>query len=168
MPLLLIFVALPIIEIALFIQVGGAIGLWPTLAAVIASAVAGAMIIRSHGFQTLRRVETSMAEGRDPAGPIAHGVLIFAAGILLLIPGFFTDAIGLVLLLPPVRAKMIRWGAGRTTVAVFGRGRTGQKPPPQHAETVEAEYEVVEDDPQAVEPQQGRPDDGSAWTRPPR
>lgn len=165
MPLFLIFVALPIIEIALFIQVGGAIGLWPTLALVILAAIAGVMIIRGQGFQTLRRVEASMADGRDPAGPIAHGVLIFAAGVLLLIPGFLTDAFGLALLLPPVRKLLIRRGASRMTVSVFGQVRTG--PRPRRDETVDADYYEVVQDPPSVETRRG-PEDGSAWTRPPR
>jgi len=164
MLLFLIFLALPIIEIALFIQVGGAIGLWPTLAAVILTAVAGVMIIRSQGFQTLRRVEASLAEGHDPAGPIAHGALIFAAGILLLIPGFLTDVIGIALLLPPVRSLLIRRGASRMTVSVFGHVRTRSHPRTHHTDTVEADYEVLEDSPtEARRP----PGNGSAWTRPP-
>ena len=99
-----------------------------------------------------------MQAGGDPVGPIAHGALILVAGILLILPGFFTDTLGLLLLVPPVRAQLIRWGASRVTVraARYVRpGRAARGP----RETIEAEYEVVDD---GVERRRGN----SGWTRP--
>jgi UPF0716 protein FxsA len=167
--LFLVFVTVPIIEIALFIQVGGWIGLWPTLAIVILTAVAGTMLVRVQGLQTLARLQSSLVEGGDPVSPIAHGALILVAGVLLLTPGFFTDAMGLALLIPAVRARLIRWGAARVTVQAAGFARAqgrggpgaGSGSEPQHdVEIIEAEYEVIE------EPE-GRPRrGGSGWTRP--
>lgn len=102
------FLTVPIIEIALFIQVGGWIGLWPTLAVVILTAVAGTVLMRSQGSHAWREIQRSFAELRDPTRPLAHGVMILAAGMLLLTPGFFTDAVGLLLLVPAVRDMVMR------------------------------------------------------------
>ena len=118
--LFLIFVGVPILEIARFIQVGDVIGLWPTLAIVILTALAGTVLMRLQGLHALSRLKQSLATGGDPVGPIAHGALILVAGVLLLTPGFFTDAVGLSLLVPPVRETLIRWGASRVTVQAAG------------------------------------------------
>lgn len=171
MPLFLIFVAVPILEIALFIQVGGLIGLWPTLAIVVLTAFAGTVLVRGQGLQTLRQLQANLAEGRDPVSPIAHGALILVAGVLLLTPGFFTDAVGLSLLVPQIRAALIRWGAARMTVVVAGRARQASRAPAgdrassPSAGPIDADYEVVEEAaPDSREAAAGR---GSDWTRPP-
>ncbi|CAN5727702.1 hypothetical protein BH23PSE1_BH23PSE1_16670 [soil metagenome] len=164
--LFIILVAVPILEIALFIQVGGFIGLWPTLAIVVATALAGTALLRRQGFETLRRLQASLEQGRDPLGPIAHGAMILVAGVLLLTPGFFTDALGLSLLLPPVRGALIRYGAARLTLIATSRaarpqaGDPGRPPPgPRRPETLDGSYEVVDES-----PPQGHP---SGWQRPP-
>ena len=72
--------------------------------------------MRWQGLRALDRLRASMETGGDPVGPIAHGALILVAGVLLVLPGFFTDALGLLLLVPPVRGLLIRWGASRVTV----------------------------------------------------
>lgn len=102
-------VIVPIVEIALFIQLGGLIGLWTTIGLVIVTAVLGAILLRMQGFAAMERLQRSLAEGGDPAGPLAHGVLILVAGLLMLTPGFFTDAVGFTLLIPPARAALIAW-----------------------------------------------------------
>ena len=158
--LLALFVAIPIVEIALFIQVGGWIGVWPTIAIVFLTAVAGTALVRSQGLAVLRRLQASVAEGGDPMGPIAHGALILVAGVLLLTPGFFTDSVGLMLLVPPVRAAVIRWGAARVTMVGAARMRAGR---PASADTVEADYVVVSEREREMPPGRG----GSEWTRPP-
>ncbi len=83
MPLLLIFVAIPIIEIALFIQVGGWLGLWPTLGIVVLTAVIGTYLLRLQGMAELAKLQGSMSNGQSPVGPIANGALILVAGVLL-------------------------------------------------------------------------------------
>ena len=121
MRLIAMFLVVPIIEIALFIQVGGLIGLWPTLALVLLSAVAGVAIMRSQGARAGMQIQRSLAEMRDPSRPLAHGAMIIAAGLLLLLPGFFSDALGLLLLIPVVRTMLMVQLARR----VIDRGLRG-------------------------------------------
>jgi len=145
--LFVLLVAVPIIEIALFIQVGGLIGLWPTLAIVIATAAAGAWLMRAQGRGTLIELQRRLDQGGDPRGPMAHGALILVAGVLLLTPGFFTDAVGLALLVPPVRAVVIAWGAARFAGAVKVGGvsfRSG--PAPRGPDVVDGEFRRVDED----------------------
>jgi UPF0716 protein FxsA len=171
--LFILFVAVPIIEIALFIQIGGWIGLWPTLAIVVLTAAVGTILVRTQGLQTLRALQANVERGGDPMGPIAHGALILLAGVLLLTPGFFTDGVAVALLVPPVRAAVIRWGAARLTV--FAAGRM-QRPAPGapgprsrgRPETVEAEYEVLDEEPPRPDTTEAdpRPRQGDAAPRP--
>ena len=107
MPLFLLFVAIPIIEIALFIEVGGWLGLWPTLAIVILTAFLGTLMLRRQGLQALANLQGRMAAGENPGQLLADGALILVAGVLLLTPGFFTDAVGFLLLVPGVRSRVI-------------------------------------------------------------
>lgn len=188
--LFILFVAVPIIEIALFIQIGGWLGLWPTLGIVVLTAAVGTVLVRTQGLQTLRTLQANVERGGDPIGPIAHGALILLAGVLLLTPGFFTDGVAVALLLPPVRAALIRWGAARLTVVAAGRMHRPAPggPSPRSAgrpETVEAEYEVLDEEPPHGDRREGDPrsrqgdapprppSDGDArrsrsqWTRPP-
>ena len=158
--LILIFVGLPILEIALFVEVGGAIGLLPTLAIILLTAILGAAMVRWQGLRALDRLRASMETGADPVGPIAHGALILVAGVLLILPGFFTDALGLLLLVPPVRGLLIRWGASRATVRAASYVRRPGAGPGR-PETIEADYEVVEDP-----SPRGEARGGSGWTRP--
>ena len=111
MRLLIAFIAVPLIEIGLFIQVGDAIGLWPTLLIVLLTAIVGTALVRSQGTQVLRKLQGSFQAMKDPTEPLAHGAMILFAGALLLTPGFFTDAFGFLLLFLPFRnliTKMIR------------------------------------------------------------
>jgi UPF0716 protein FxsA len=117
--------------------------------------------MRWQGMRALDRLKASVETGADPVGPIAHGALILVAGGLLVLPGFFTDFLGLLLLLPPVRALLIRHGASRVTVEAAGYVRRPGRPPGAgRAQTIEADYEVVEE---PAPPRGGPP---SGWTRP--
>jgi UPF0716 protein FxsA len=98
--LLIAFIAVPLIEIALFIQVGGALGMWPTLAIVVITAVLGTWLVRSQGAATMGSLRNSFSDMRDPTEPLVHGAMILFSGALLLTPGFFTDAVGFALLVP--------------------------------------------------------------------
>ena len=111
MRLLLILLIVPLIEIALFVQIGGAIGLFGTLAVVVATALLGAAMLRIQGLAILFDLKRAASGGGDIAGPILHGVMVFSSGLLLLTPGFFTYAVGFLLLVPNVRNALIRWGA---------------------------------------------------------
>jgi UPF0716 protein FxsA len=117
--LFLAFVAVPMIEIALFIQVGGFIGVWWTLLIVFLTAIAGSYLVRQQGLRELGRVQQSFSHLQDPSEPLAHGAMILFAGALLLTPGFFTDAVGLSLLMPPVRRAAFHWIKARVKVAQF-------------------------------------------------
>jgi len=101
--ILLAFIGVPLIEIALFIQVGGFIGLWPTIAIVIATAMAGTALIRRQGLNTLQRAQQEMDAQRLPVRELFDGVCLLFAGAMLLTPGFLTDSVGFVLLVPPLR-----------------------------------------------------------------
>ena len=96
----LALVAIPIIEIALFIEIGGWIGLWPTIGVVILTALVGTLLLRQQGFATINDLQNRLNEGRDPSVALAHGAMILVAGVVLLTPGFFTDAVGFLLLIP--------------------------------------------------------------------
>lgn len=86
--LLFLFIAVPVIEIALFIQVGGVLGVWPTIALVLLTAIVGASLVRSQGLQTLLTVQQRLAQGQLPAQQILEGVMLAVAGVLLLTPAF--------------------------------------------------------------------------------
>ncbi len=101
--ILLAFIAIPLIEIAVFIEVGGYIGLWWTLAVVVGTALAGTHMLRRQGLATLRRAQENMAQGRMPLREVFDGLCLLIAGALLLTPGFVTDLAGALLLMPPVR-----------------------------------------------------------------
>lgn len=161
MPLLIAFILVPLIEIALFIQVGGAIGLWSTLAIVVLTAIAGAYLVRQQGLGVLREVQSSFDELRDPSGPLAEGAMILFSGALLLTPGFFTDAVGFALLVPAIRKWLFRHIRARITI-VSARRRDPHQPPRPSDDIVEGEY-VVRDD---TAPSPNRSSDGSSgWTR---
>jgi UPF0716 protein FxsA len=101
--LLLIFAAIPFLEIALMIKVGQTLGFWPTLAMIVASAVLGTYVLYEQGFQVLGRAMDAMGRGKPPVGPVVDGLFVALAGLLLIVPGFLTDVFGLALLVPRVR-----------------------------------------------------------------
>ena len=115
----LFLLALPFLEIAGFVIVGRQIGVLPTLGLVVASGMLGAILLRIQGFGVMTRIRKELDAGRDPSRELANGVMILLAGVLLLIPGFVTDIIGLLLFLPPVRELAWRFLKGR--VVRFGR-----------------------------------------------
>jgi len=146
--LFLLFLLVPIIEIYLLIQVGGIIGAVPTIAMVILTAVVGSALIRQQGFTTLQRARQGMAAGQVPAMEMMEGVALLIAGALLLTPGFFTDTLGFLLLVPPIRRWAIR-AALRNAIIVQmqrpggpgpGRGPAGPGP-----RTYEGEYSKDDD-----------------------
>jgi len=138
--LFLLLVGVPIIEIALFIEVGGWLGLWPTLGIVVATALAGTLLLRAQGVAALAELQSRLDRGRDPTGTLAHGALILVAGVVLLTPGFFTDAVGFLLLVPPVRSAVLRF-LGKRIQVMHARRQAERTPPGQ--QTVEADYEDV-------------------------
>jgi UPF0716 protein FxsA len=128
MYLFLAFLAVPLIEIALFIQVGGAIGLWSTLGIVVLTAILGTWLVRQQGALAIAQLRGSINELRDPTEPLAHGAMILVSGALLLTPGFFTDAVGFALLIPAFRAVAYRWLRSKVRVQQFSYGSGGPDP----------------------------------------
>jgi UPF0716 protein FxsA len=106
--LLVLFVVVPIAELAVIIQVGQLLGFWWTLALLIADSVLGSMLMRSQGRAAWRRFTGAVQAARPPAREVADGVLIIFGGALLLTPGFISDIFGLLFLLPPTRALIRR------------------------------------------------------------
>jgi len=108
LPLVLFFVLVPIAELAIIVQVGQSIGVWWTIAILIADSLLGSALMRSQGRSTWRRFNEAMQTGRAPAAEVLDGGLVIFGGACLLTPGFITDLFGLLLLLPPTRAVVRR------------------------------------------------------------
>lgn len=120
--LFLFFLLLPLIEIACFVVIGNAIGLWPTLAGVVLSALLGVLVIRIKGLSLLNQMRSTVGSGQLPARSIADAMMVGLAGLLLLLPGYFSDLIGLLLLLPPVRSAIYAFLKSRVTVVTTTTG----------------------------------------------
>lgn len=119
--LLAVFIGLPLLEVAVFIQIGGVIGVWPTIAATVATALAGSLLLRAQGLATLMRARAQMDQGQLPAREMFEGVCLVLAGALLLVPGFVTDVVGLLLFVPPLR-ELLRLAIARHIAAKAARG----------------------------------------------
>jgi UPF0716 protein FxsA len=109
--LLLLFIGMPIAEIYVFIEAGGRFGVWPTVAAVILTAVIGTALLRAQGLAVMQRARDSLDRGEMPLAEVFDGACLLLAGALLLTPGFITDAIGFALLIPLTRAGLKVWAA---------------------------------------------------------
>lgn len=107
--LLIAFIAVPIIEIAVFIEVGGLIGLWPTIGVVILTAVIGTALLRQQGISILFRIQENLQANKLPVRELFDGVCLVLAGAFLLTPGFVTDSVGFALFIPPVRQTIAGW-----------------------------------------------------------
>ncbi len=134
--LFLLFLSIPLIEIYILIKVGSVLGAPFTVFLVVFTAVLGALLLRFQGLYTLQRVRTALAQGELPTIAMLEGVVLVIAGALLLTPGFFTDAIGFLALVPPLRRKLI-W-------KVIERGMLGPRGGPDQRErgprTIEGEF----------------------------
>jgi UPF0716 protein FxsA len=129
LPLLVVlFIVVPIAELYVIIQVGEAIGALPTIALLIADSILGSLLMRTQGRSAWRRFNMALAEGRIPHREVLDGALVIFGGALLLTPGFLTDILGAVLLLPPTRA-LVRGSVARRLlprVVVRGFGGLGE------------------------------------------
>jgi len=166
--LLLAFLTVPLIEIGLFIQVGGWLGLWPTLAIVVVTAVIGTWLVKAQGAAAMTALRQSFSDYRDPTEPLAHGAMILVAGVLLLTPGFFTDALGFALLTPPFRRAAFTFLRKRVNVQGFQPGPAGpqQRRPGRGAGTIEGDYQdVTPDADKDVTPDTDKQAGPSGWTK---
>ena len=175
MIILIAFIATPIIEIALFIEAGERFGLWPTLAAVIGTAIVGAWLLRWQGFATWARATQSLRRNVFPVAEVFTGLCLVLAGALLLTPGFVTDAIGLALFAPPVQrmvARLLRrrlergsgpkvWVDGESMD--FSGDFKDQKSPNT---VIDAEFKEIETPPPVIAPN-NPPNPDSPWRKDP-
>ncbi len=161
MPLLLLFIAIPLIEIALFIQLGSILDLGWILLIVVLTAVLGTWLVRRQGRDVLMQVQRSFSDLNDPTEPLAHGAMILFSGALLLTPGFFTDAVGFLLLIPKVREAAFRWLRKRvvmqsnTSFSASGFSSTRPHPP----------KDVIDGEFTEVPPEPRRTKGPSGWTQ---
>ena len=151
--LLIAFIAIPLIEIAVFIEVGGLIGVWPTIGLTVLTALLGSWQLRSQGLKTLESARLQLDQGIMPGKELFNGVCLLIGGGCLLIPGFVTDFFGALLFIPPVRELLRRFvgrrmaARGETRVFVDGqevpqpgaRGRSG--------DVIDGDFTEVPDEP---------------------
>ncbi len=147
--LVVLFIVIPIAELYVIIQVGEAIGVWPTLALLLLDAVLGSLLLRHQGRGAWRRFNEALAQRRFPGKEVADGLLIVIGATLLLTPGFISDIFGLLLLIPPTRAiargLLKRFTLGRFTVismpggGPFGGSGAGARPSRDYDFDVSAE-----------------------------
>lgn len=121
--LVLLFIFIPLIEIALLIQVGQVVGLGSTLLLIVFTGILGAWLARSQGFMLLNRLNRELASGQMPSETMFEGLMILCGGLVLLTPGLVTDALGFFLLLPWGRRIIIRWIQSKLEQQ-FKQGRT--------------------------------------------
>jgi UPF0716 protein FxsA len=147
--LLLLFIVVPIVELYVIIQVGEAIGVLPTIALLLADSVVGSMLMRSQGRAAWRRFNAALAEGRIPHREVLDGVLVIFGGAFLVTPGFVTDIVGIVLLLPPTRALARGVVARRLLprIVVSGFGDDGRRRARRPAGGADVEGTATEVDP---------------------
>ncbi|MCF3639961.1 membrane protein FxsA [Rhizobium sp. TRM95111] len=151
---------LPLAEIACFILVGRRIGLFPTLGLVVLAAAAGIVLMRIQGFGALMRLRQSAAEGKAPGREMLDAAMIVLAGLLLLIPGFLTDIVGLLLFLPPVRQWMWNRLIRNVVIVTPGGSRGGWHATPERdPRTIDLDSdEFHRDAARGDRPGAGRPD----------
>lgn len=157
--LLIAFIAVPVLEIALFIQVGGFLGLWPTLLIVILTAILGTTLVRSQGALALGQVKSSFNNLNDPTEPLVHGAMILFAGALLLTPGFFTDGLGFAFLIPQIRSAVYKYVRARVNIQGFETHQTR----PQQARS--GQGDIIEGDFVEISENEPRQDGPSGWTK---
>lgn len=147
--LLLLFIIAPIIELFLLVKVGGIIGVLPTIALVLLTAIIGSQLVRRQGLGVMNRIRAAQARGETPALPMLDGAALLLAGLFLLTPGFISDALGFLLLIPKLRERLARTLVARVVIfspgsgGGFGRGPFGGTSADDG--TIEGEYQRKSD-----------------------
>ena len=144
--LFILFLLVPLIEIYFLIQVGEVIGAGWTIFLVVATAVLGAGLLRMQGFNTLQRAQTSMAQGQLPAVEMLEGVALLCSGAMLLTPGFFTDAIGFILLVPAIRQALIKRVLKNGQFSMSGQAMYSRRDGYKESTIIEGEVVDSDDD----------------------
>jgi UPF0716 protein FxsA len=148
--LVALFIVVPIVELYVIIQIGSWIGVMPTIALLLADALLGSLLLRHQGRGAWRRFNAALAERRFPGREVADGLLIAIGGTLLLTPGFVTDIVGLILLVPPTRAivrRLMRGYVGRRFLIVGAPGPAGRATPGRSYDYDATAEEIDADDP---------------------
>ena len=138
--LLLIILIIPFLEMYLLLEVGSIIGVIPTIFLVMFTAFLGAALVRQQGFNTWQRLQSSLAQGIMPAYELVEGLLLLIGGLLLLTPGFFTDALGLICLLPNTRQRIARYLLEHRLFKVMQPNNPFQAKQPREQDVLEGEY----------------------------
>lgn len=151
LPLLLLFVFVPLAELYLLIEIGSVLGGLTTIALCLFTAALGAWLVRTQGFQTISRAQSNLAEGQIPAVEMFEGLFIVFAGLLLLVPGLVTDMIGFACLIPPLRRLLIKRFmkrgdfASKVASIKVGSPNVGSgHPSSSTSNTIEAEFERID------------------------
>ena len=150
--LLLLFILVPLLEIWLFILVGGFIGVYPTLFIILLTAILGTFLVKTQGINVLKEIQSKFNELENPTEPIAHGAMILFAGALLLTPGFFTDTVGFLLLLPKVRKVAFFWLSNKINLVKYPPSERSSSHKNKHSDIEVTDYKEVE------------PEEKSPWT----
>ena len=160
------FVAIPIIEIGLFLKLGSLVGVWLTLVIVVLTALLGTVLVRTQGVVALQNLQSSFSKMENPAEPLAHGAMILVSGVLLLTPGFLTDTVGFLLLIPAVRTMVFSYMRNKIKARQFhmgpkpgssGPGFSGDSPKNEKHATISADYKDITPHKPRKEP--------SGWTK---
>lgn len=118
----LVFLLVPLVEIAFFVLIGQAVGLLLTLTGVLVTALIGALVLRVQGLSLIAEIRSTMGQGQLPARALAEAMMVGVAGLLLLLPGYFSDLIGILLLIPPLRATLYGFLKSRMVVVASAQG----------------------------------------------
>ena len=153
MPLFIIFILVPLIELMLLIEVGGVIGSAWTFIIIIATALIGTKLVKQQGISTWANIQTEMATGQLPARSLFDGICILISGVLLITPGFITDTIGFLLVTPPFRAAMYAQIGSRIQVKTMGGGFQAHN---QHSQQQGSSFEQGQPSPFDVQPEQNK------------
>jgi UPF0716 protein FxsA len=151
----LVFIGFPLLELALLIKTGQSIGLWPTLAIVAGTAVVGVHVLARQSWTAARQMQDALARGEPPVAPVVDGAFLIGAGMLLITPGLICDAIGLLLLIPPIRHMAARGILRRMLAGADVRvyragtedstGRYSPRAPPGTGPLIEGDFERLDD-----------------------
>jgi UPF0716 protein FxsA len=150
--LFLLFILIPLLEIWLFILLGGFIGVYPTLFVILLTAILGTFLVKTQGINVLKEIQSKFNELENPTEPIVHGAMILFAGALLLTPGFFTDTVGFLLLLPKVRRAAFFWLKNRLNLVKNSSFETSRGDKYNYSDIEVTDYKEVE------------PEEKSPWT----
>jgi len=150
--LLLLFILIPLLEIWLFILLGGFIGIYPTLFIILLTAILGTFLVKTQGVNVLKEIQSKFNELENPTEPIVHGAMILFAGALLLTPGFFTDTVGFLLLLPKVRRAAFFWLRNKVNLVKYSSPERSGGDKNKYSDIEVTDYKEVE------------PEEKSPWT----